>query len=72
MKGIVIATTLLAGFALPAFAEDVTVRADDTARMTAVEPTPAKTDDTAAGQTIITDDANAGCMRRHKTALNMM
>ena len=75
MKRTVITAALLAAFAMPAFAEDVIIKQDDSTRSTKIDQTT--TASTAKKQsdmapTAVRDGMYGGCMHRNTTKLNMM
>jgi hypothetical protein len=71
----VITAILLAAFAMPAFAEDMTIKQDDSSKAGTIDQTT--TASTAKKQsdmapTVIKENMYGGCMHRNNTAQNMM
>lgn len=71
MKRTVMTAALFAAFAMPAFADEVIIKNEDSARMTKAETTTMTPREDQV-EKAATTESTSGCMKRRNTALNMM
>ncbi len=74
MKRTVITAALLAAFAMPAFAGDIMIKQDDSAKSTKIDRTTTASTKQQSDMTptAVSNSMDGGCMHRKTTAMNMM